>query len=82
MQVSKLRKENINLVNRLISDGISPEHCLGPAFFRDLNESTYSIDTVFDNTIEPILREYLKGQPADITERFVSECKKALKLGI
>ncbi|MBO4782303.1 MAG: AAA family ATPase [Lachnospiraceae bacterium] len=74
--------ENINLVNRLISDGISPEHCLGPAFFRDLNESTYSIDTVFDNTIEPILREYLKGQPTDITERFVSECKKALKLGI
>ncbi|MBR4776453.1 MAG: AAA family ATPase [Lachnospiraceae bacterium] len=74
--------ENINLVNRLISDGISPEHCLGPAFFRNLNESTYSIDTVFDNTIDPILREYLKGQPADITERFVSECKKALKLGI
>ena len=74
--------ENINLVNRLISDGISPEHRLGPAFFRDLTESTYSIDTVFDNTIDPILREYLKGQPADITERFVSECKKALKLGI
>ena len=74
--------ENVNRVNRLISDGISPEHRIGPAFFKNLNESSYSIDVVFDNTIEPILKEYLKGKPEDITERFISECKKALKLGI
>jgi hypothetical protein len=74
--------ENINLVNRLISEGISPEHRIGPAFFKNLNESSYSIDAVFDTTIEPILKEYLKGKPEDITERFISECRKALKRGI
>ncbi|MBQ5933873.1 MAG: AAA family ATPase [Lachnospiraceae bacterium] len=74
--------ENVNLVNRLISEGISPEHRIGPAFFKNLNESSYSIDVVFDNTIEPILKEYLKGKPEEITDRFISECRKALKLGI
>ena len=74
--------ENINLVNRLISEGISPEHRLGPAFFKNLNESSYSIDAVFDTTVEPILKEYLKGKPEDITERFITECRKALKRGI
>jgi len=74
--------ENVNLVNRLISEGISPEHRIGPAFFKNLNESSYSIDVVFDNTIEPILKEYLKGKPEEITDRFISECRKALKRGI
>ncbi len=74
--------DNVNLVNRLISEGISPEHRIGPAFFKNLNESSYSIDAVFDNTIEPILKEYLKGKPEEITDRFISECRKALKRGI
>ena len=73
---------NLNLVNRLIGDGFSDEYCLGPAFFRKLDESPESIDEVFDMDVEPVLKEYLKGKPADITERFISECRKALKLGI
>ena len=73
---------NLNLVNRLISEGFSEEYCLGPAFFRKLGETPDSIDEVFDLDVEPVLKEYLKGKPADITDRFISECRKALKLGI
>ena len=74
--------ENVNRINGLISDGFSSEYRLGPAYFRKLNQSKASIDEVFETTIEPLLKEYLKGQPLDITERFVSECHKALHLGI
>ena len=73
---------NLNLVNRLISEGFSDEYCLGPAFFRKLGETPDSIDEVFDLDVEPVLKEYLKGKPDDITDRFISECRKALKLGI
>lgn len=73
---------NLNLVNRLISEGFSDEYCLGPAFFRKLGETPDTIDEVFDLDVEPVLREYLKGKPDDITERFISECRKALKMGI
>lgn len=73
---------NLNLVNRLISEGFSDEYCLGPAFFRKLGETPDTIDEVFDLDVEPVLKEYLKGKPDDITERFISECRKALKMGI
>ncbi|MBO4509968.1 MAG: hypothetical protein J5718_01325, partial [Lachnospiraceae bacterium] len=73
---------NLNLVNRLISEGFSDEYCLGPAFFSKLGETPDSIDEVFDLDVEPVLKEYLKGKPDDITDRFISECRKALKLGI
>ena len=73
---------NLNLVNRLISEGFSDEYCLGPAFFRKLGETPDTIDEVFDLDVEPVLKEYLKGKPDDITERFISECRTALKMGI
>lgn len=73
---------NLNLVNRLISEGFSDEYCLGPAFFRKLGETPDTIDEVFDLDVEPVLKEYLKGKPDDIAERFISECRKALKMGI
>ena len=74
--------ENVVLINGLISDGFSPEYRLGPAYFRKLDGSPNSIDVVFESTIEPLLKEYLKGQPKDIAERFISECQKALHMGI
>ena len=74
--------ENLNLVNRLIGESFSNEYRIGPAYFRKLDESADSINIVFDTTIEPLLKEYLKGKPSDITERFISECRRALHMGI
>lgn len=74
--------ENLNMVNRLIGESFSNEYRIGPAYFRKLDESSESINRVFDTTIEPLLKEYLKGKPKDITERFITECRRALNMGI
>ena len=74
--------ENLNLVNRLISDAFTKHYRIGPAYFKNLDESADSIDLIFDEEIEPLLKEYLKGKPQDLTERFISECRRALRIGI
>ena len=74
--------ENLNMVNRLIGESFSNEYRIGPAYFRKLDENSESINRVFDTTIEPLLKEYLKGKPKDITERFITECRRALNMGI
>lgn len=60
--------------------GLGKEFKIGPAYFKDYDFNKTpkdNLDAVWENNIEPILREYVRGRQDN---GFVQGCEKALKI--
>lgn len=80
--------DNIKAMNNVISEkdnklGLNESYHIGPAYFKNLFDESGNDNrkTIFNEKIEPILREYTRGRDADTVKTFVDNCKNAL-LGI
>lgn len=69
--------ESVNALNKIIvgKNSLGKDYQIGPAYFKDYNGTTITLKNVWENNIEPILREYLRGR--NDCEKFVTDCRKA-----
>jgi|GEM_PF-6524241 len=78
--VSRLAAAAIEM-NTVISDesfnfGLSVAYHIGPAYYKSYTGN--NIDAIWENKIEPILREYTRGRSNDSVEQFISKCLDSL----
>lgn len=80
--------KKIQEMNEIISGegkklGLNESYHIGPAYFKNLFDGNGkdNRDTIFNEKIEPILREYTRGRDSDTIQNFVTKCRKKL-LGI
>lgn len=77
--------ERINNMNLVLSspdyDSVfksSNDYYIGPAYFKGLFKGE-GLESIFINRIQPLLKEYVRGQLGnDEEERFIGKCRKAL----
>lgn len=77
--------KNIKEMNKAISDegknlGLNESYHIGPAYFKNLFDESgdANLETIFNEKIEPILREYTRGRNSDTVKTFVDNCNNAL----
>lgn len=63
--------------------GLSEAYHIGPAYFKDLvkesDEKTEGVlSDIFENRIEPILYEYMRGRKAEVQDKLISSCRDEL----
>lgn len=63
--------------------GLSEAYHIGPAYFKDLvkesDEKTEGVlSDIFENRIEPILCEYMRGRKAEVQDKLISSCRDEL----
>ena len=80
--------KNIKEMNEAISKegkklGLNESYHIGPAYFKNLFDKNGNDNrtTIFNEKIEPILREYTRGRDSETVNTFVDNCNNAL-LGI
>ena len=70
----KNRMDNLNAAISDVNSGLGSAYCIGGAYFTHLrvseDENTDNFKSLWDYHLEPLLREYLRGQePEDIKKR-------------
>ena len=84
-EVEKLA-ENIVKMNEYMceSTGLSDEYNIGPALFKDYKFKDNSLKSVFDNSIAPTIREYLRGRKniGNVEDDVIKPCYEKLSDGI
>lgn len=76
----------IKEMNKVISEkegknlGLNESYHIGPAYFKNLFDESgdANLETIFNEKIKPILREYTRGRNSDKVETFVDNCNNAL----
>ena len=76
----------IRQMNNIITEfgyGLSEAYHIGPAYFKDfVNASDENAEDVlrdiFENRIEPILREYMRGRKAEVQDELIKVCRVEL----
>ena len=70
-------KERMGALNKVISTNpsLGKAYQIGAAYFLRLNELNGDFDALWEYHLEPLLREYLRGDPR--AEEFLDEMKKA-----
>lgn len=63
--------------------GFSEAYHIGPAYFKDLvkvsdKEAEGKLRDIFENRIEPILREYMRGRKAEAQDELIKVCRVEL----
>ena len=66
--------------NELSKFGLSEAYYIGPAYFKNYNydDPEVSLETIFNEKIEPIIREYTRGRDVNKVRDLVTECRKRL----
>lgn len=59
------------------SFGLGEAYHIGPAYFKSMSEGE-ELEDVFSHRIEPLLREYTRGQNAQDVEELIQKCKEKL----
>lgn len=83
---NNLTKNIIKMNNQLTlsSFGFTDAYHIGPAYFKDYEPTgtnslnTRSLTSIFDENIEPIIREYTRGRDHKSVDNLIKECRKAL----
>lgn len=77
--------KKIQEMNEIISGegkklGLNESYHIGPAYFKNLFDSNGNDnrETIFNEKIEPLLREYTRGRNSEKVEALISGCKNAL----
>lgn len=58
--------------------GLSEAYYIGPAYFKNYDGTEGSLETIFNEKIEPIIREYTRGRDVNKVKDLVTECRKHL----
>lgn len=82
----KIISDKICGMNNKITEvgyGLSEAYHIGPAYFKDLvNASDENAEDVFrnifENRIEPILREYMRGRESGVQDKLIKSCRDKL----
>lgn len=76
--IKKIRKMNGTMEKS--NFGLNEAYHLGAAYFKDydVNNSDSSLEKIFDEKIEPILREYTRGRDRESVQRFIVKCRNSL----
>ena len=83
-KITKVSGKIANMNNNISNSnmGLTEAYHIGPAYFKELvkvsdGEVEDTLTTVFENRIEPILREYTRGRKTGV-EDLISGCRKSL----
>ena len=82
-KVKKVAEKKMEAINNIIGDynelGLGQQYKLGPAYFKKIEK--YGGDAkwknLWENHIEGVLREYLRGRPSTDIEKAIDNLKKA-----
>ena len=58
--------------------GLSEAYHIGPAYFKSYDGTDESMETIFTQKIEPILREYTRGRKTTDVNVLVNKCHDTL----
>ncbi len=58
---------------------LNSAYCIGPAYFAGYKKPE-DIGVIWNTRIEPLLREYCRGQKESLVQDFIEECKNALEI--
>lgn len=58
--------------------GLGEAYHIGPAYFKGFNYTSASLSTIWDERIEPTLREYIRGKKKETIDTFIENCKNKL----
>lgn len=78
--------DKICQMNKIITEfgyGLSEAYHIGPAYFKDLvnvpdKEAESELSDIFENRIEPILREYMRGRESGVQDKLIKSCRDKL----
>lgn len=78
--------DKICQMNKIITEfgyGLSEAYHIGPAYFKDLvnvsdKEPESELSDIFENRIEPILREYMRGRVSGVQDKLIKSCRDKL----
>ena len=78
--------DKICQMNKIITEfgyGLSEAYHIGPAYFKDLvnvsdKEAESELSDIFENRIEPILREYMRGRKSGAQDKLIKSCRDKL----
>ena len=71
------RASNMNCCLSASEFGLGEAYHIGPAYFKSMSEGE-ELEDVFSHRIEPLLREYTRGQNAQDVEELIQKCKEKL----
>ena len=76
----KNRMDNLNAAISAKDSGLGSAYCIGGAYFTHVkvseDGSTADFDSLWDFHLEPLLREYLRGQEQEVVDKQMEEFKK------
>lgn len=71
------RASNMNCCLSASEFGLGEAYHIGPAYFKSMSEGE-ELEDVFSHRIEPLLREYTRGQNAGKVEKLIENCRDTL----
>ena len=66
----------MDAINIVISEEIGSEYQIGPAYFLDLKDNS-NFDSLWKQRIEPLIKEYRRGEDKTETESLIAKLKEA-----
>lgn len=60
--------------------GLNKSYQIGHAYFKGFDGTEDSLKSIFENRIQPLLREYCRGRDEEAIKNFVSQCKGKLDI--
>ena len=80
--IDGIKRMNQNAISGEIGKrlGLSEAYHIGPAYFKEYDESDHKLENIFNNNIESILREYTRGRKSDDINALIKKCREELGL--
>lgn len=84
--LKKKAKACMSALNAVIKDELGAAYQIGPAYFRKLKDfsdvGSACFSELWENNLDPLLREYLRGNPQDVIEKKIGAFKVAYNNGL
>lgn len=86
-KVEKLATNVINMNNVMEQEEyrqflLNKAYHIGPAYFKNFDGSKESLKTIWEEKVQSILTEYVRGRDADTVKSFLNDCHEKLMEGI
>ena len=86
-KVEKLATNVINMNNVMEQEEyrqflLNKAYHIGPAYFKNFDGSKDSLKTIWEEKVQSILTEYVRGRDADTVKSFLNDCHEKLMEGI
>lgn len=83
--IEDISKKIINMNNVLTNEqyanfGLSEAYHIGPAYFKEYDGTENKLNTIFEQRIEPLIKEYTRGRDSKKVEKLIQACREKLKI--